>query len=198
MLAKYGATFAELALLRALYACGGRATFAQLSRGDIKGLERVIGGMLSHLSKPKSMPLKKSLRPGGQPRGPLLRKRVVNGQVIYEMTILARTAAVFPGPWKREHEGWCTTWTPWEVSVTGHDGTPVGRFTRSTMAVADGRPPVRQPGIEAWRQFRDVMRDHFRVRVPQEAIPDFVRFPPEMVLPQPKKMDRKQLPAAQV
>lgn len=176
MRARNGATFAELAVLRALRAKGGEAAFADLAKLDIRAVEKVLKGMLPAKARPCTTGRRTASRKVRAGRAGLIAKEFRGGQVHYRIAPAGAGAAAYGGPWTQKTKRWAVVWTTARVDVTGARGEFVGSFSESGMVV-DGVMDVRmRPDRVAWRKFRELLKSRFAVNVPDEALPDFVRF----------------------
>jgi hypothetical protein len=176
MRARNGATFAELALLRALRIRGGEVSFADLSKTHIRSVEKVLKGMLPAKSRPSTVgrrTLSGKVRAG---RAGLIGKTFRDGQVYYHIAPAGLAAASFAGPWTQKTLKWAVEWTPSRVEVAGAGGVFVGRFSASGVEISGVMATRKRPDLAAWRDFRRLMKTSFAINVPAEAVPDFVRL----------------------
>jgi hypothetical protein len=176
MKARNGATFAELAVLRALRIKGGEASFADLSKTDIRAVERVLKGMLPAKARPNTAGRRTTAGKVRAGRAGLIGKDFREGQVYYRLAPAGMAGASFSGPWTQKTRKWAVEWTPSRVAVTGPHGEFVGRFSEAGMEISGVIEASMRPDRAAWRKFREIMKTRFAINVPAEAVPDFVRF----------------------
>ncbi len=178
MRARNGATFAELAVLRALHVKGGEASFAELSLTDIPGIEKVLKGMLPAKARPKTVGRRTASGKVRAGRAGLIGKEFRDGQVFYRIAPAGAAGATFAGPWTQKTRHWAVEWTPSRVLVTGSMDEFVGRFAETGVEIEGVMDLKMRPDRAAWRRFRKIVAERFGANVPNEAVPDFVRFTP--------------------
>lgn len=181
MKARNGATFAELAVLRALQLKGGEASFADLAKMNIRGVEKILKGMLPAKSRPNSEGRK---TPSGRVRAGragLIGRTYRDGQIYYRIAPAGTAGASFAGPWTQKTLKWAVEWTPARVSATGQHGEFVGHFSESGLKIAGMLDVRARPDRTDWRKFREVLKTRFSINVPSEAVPDFIRFTDEFM-----------------
>lgn len=183
MRARNGATFAELAILRALRIKGGEASFADLAKTDIRCVEKVLKGMLPAKSRPNTVGRKNATGKVRAGRSGLIGKTFRGGQVYYRIAPAGMAGASFAGPWTQKTLKWAVEWTPARVAVTGQHGEFVGHFSETGLKIAGVMDARMRPDRAAWRKFREVLKTKFSINVPSEAVPDFVRFTDAFIKP---------------
>jgi hypothetical protein len=176
MKARNGATPAELAVLRALRLKGGEASFADLAMTDIPGIERVLKGMLPAKARPNTTGRRNAAGKVRGGRAGLVAKQFRDGQVFYRIAPLGMSGAAFAGPWTQKTRHWAVEWTPSRVVVKGALGEFVGSFSEYGVEIVDVMNLKMRPDRVAWRKFRQIVAERYGANVPNEAVPDFVRF----------------------
>lgn len=176
MKARNGATFAELAILRALQVKGGEASFADLSKIQIRSVEKVLKGMLPAKSRPNTAGRRNASGKVRAGRSGLVGKLFRDGHVYFRIAPAGMAGATFAGPWTQKTAKWAVEWTPSRVSVAGANGEFVGQFSTSGIEISGVMNARMRPDLAAWRKFREIMKTRFAINVPAEAVPDFVRF----------------------
>ncbi|MGY3582431.1 hypothetical protein ACVIGB_000645 [Bradyrhizobium sp. USDA 4341] len=177
MKAANGGSYGEFVVLRALKAKGGQAAFSELSAIHLKGIERIVLGMLPARSRPKEIPSKTTMR--GAVRPPLIRRRFVNNAVHYHLTLAGWRGANHPGPWTVQVGDVILEWNAAAVEVFRVSGRrQLAAFSPEHLFIEATGTSKRNPDRQDWKLFQRDMLSLFRLRVPYEAMPDQLRWPP--------------------
>jgi hypothetical protein len=175
-----GATYGEFVVLRALRIKGGEAPFSELSKIDLRGIERLFGRMLPPRSRQKGVAGRRTMKGDGM-RPALVRRRFVGSALHYRLTKPGWKGAEYSGPWTRFVGKTLLEWTPDLVAVYDvEEGarTLVASFSASLASIDAAGINKESPTQEDWRMFQTEMKRHYRLQVPHEAMPDQLRWPP--------------------
>jgi hypothetical protein len=177
MKAANGGSYGEFVVLRAIKAKGGSAAFSDLSMVHLKGIERIVLGMLPVRSRPKDIPSKKTMR--GELRPPLVRRRFVDNAVHYRLTPAGWRGANHPGPWTIQVGDIILEWNAASVEVLWVAGRHrLASFTPEQAFIEANGTSKRNPDRQDWKAFQRDLLAIYGLRVPYEAMPDQLRWPP--------------------
>lgn len=177
MKAANGGSYGEFVVLRALKAKGGDAAFSELSAIRLKGIERILLGMLPPQSRPKGIPSKKTMR--GSIRPPLVRRYFVGNALHYKLTPAGWRGANHPGPWTIQIGDVILEWNSAMAEVFEMTNrVQIASFSPERVFIEVNGTFKDDPGVEDWKAFQEAIFRFYRLRVPYEAMPDRLRWPP--------------------
>lgn len=191
MKAANGGSYGEFVVLRALKAKGGEASFADLSAIHLKGIEKIVVGMLPARSRPKdSTPSKRTMR--GAVRPPLIRRHFQGAAVHYRLTPAGWRGANHQGPWTIQVGSIILEWNAETAEVFEvASRLQVASFSPERMFVEANGTFKKRPDRDDWKSFQRYLRGFYGLRVPYEAMPDQLRWPPDFLPAGTKKMGRE-------